>query len=183
MWSPFNHYWASFLWFRWVIWEHSLLSQLPVFWQSVRHWQRGSTPWLSVKRRRNLATVADCGVSQCSLTRPGVANVLLSSNFQIIVSQCYLIFTTLRPFAIGLWHCFVQSVSQIAQYGSHSFSMFRKQCFAVFCKWALHTISQIWSFAIFSSQILKFCKFFAMGSCWWGPGRDRDLNWQGGAGS
>ena len=83
----------------------------------MRHWQRGSTPWLSVKRRRNLATVADCGVSQCSLTRPGVANVLLSSNFQIIVSQCYLIFTIL-----------FSQLSDLSRlvFGTVSYKVFRK---------------------------------------------------------
>ena len=32
---------------------------------SVRHWQKGTTQVLSVKRRRALATFASCGISIC----------------------------------------------------------------------------------------------------------------------
>ena len=36
--------------------------QRPVTLRSVRHWQKGTTPALSVIRSRALATVADCGI-------------------------------------------------------------------------------------------------------------------------
>ena len=45
--------------------QSSLLRQLPVIGQSVRHWQKGTSQVLSVIRRRDLATVADCGISMC----------------------------------------------------------------------------------------------------------------------